>query len=317
MKKIALTTLITLLCVPFMYSQEMSKAEYVKELKSQFAEIEKTQITYQVFETFNKPLSEERRKELQKEVDFFQSLLEKRKNNELSEKELHKWRNVSNEELQKIVDQRNQRLEDQSVEAIYIYTTDGVKIRKDIIRPEGNPVQHCYIFDGYNGYMITPGDGKVRTGSNFAERWLLCRDFPRFGSGLELFLGDILQISGRETKKDNNETMTLTVSVDSRNNADSLLKFTMVDDNPFYWNQCDLVRNDRIHQRTVCRNFKNHNGLWLPNEVIIQEPRSGDFRDKAKLSLMDVKINEEVSLEKGFFDVNSLEKTTVLRFDRE
>jgi hypothetical protein len=288
----------------------------MEESKNHFAPYQKMEITYQVIETFAGPTGDYR-KELENEVEYYQLIIEQRNSNTLSDEEWKKWETISDESLQQTITSHLKRLENSPRDAVYIYTSDGVNMRKDVFRPEGNPMHHYYLFDGYNGYLITPEDGKVRTSPSFAEQWLNYQEFPRFGSGLDSSLGKTMHVQQVISNTENDNSTIFIVSNPTLDQKKYVMKITLLEENPLYWKTCEWKSGENTISRIICSDFRDHSGLLIPNVVIRQKPNNEDvMADEVHMTVIDVKINEEVEIEEGFFDLPSAENAKVARFNR-
>lgn len=313
-------SLILVLCVfafmsqGFVFAQLSSTHEYSEGVLQHFNGIKNTQITYQVFEYYEMNIAESYKQEYLDEIQKYQQLLDDRSSGALSEKDEKMWAPISDDALEKMIQERKHALRLEPTEAIYIFSTDGTKIRQDVIRPEALNVQEFYyLYDGLNGTMTTLNDNAVRTGDFLAHRWTDFGCFARFGSGLEKafkqsenYQTQLISEGGKQK---------LIVETAFLQKSGRHVKFTLLDSNPNYWTRCDQIQNDQVVIRYNCEDFEDYNGLLIPKIVNCQKPYADGFRDDFVLSLIDVKVNN-IEFSNDFFTASTTESPIVRRMDR-
>ncbi|MDP8242479.1 MAG: hypothetical protein P9L94_00250 [Candidatus Hinthialibacter antarcticus] len=317
MKRI-LITIITLFILTWnvaaqIDNNEITKVSLKSSLNETFTSIRNTEITYQAEENFFKKISDVDKNEFRKDIQYFKHVIEARKNGTLSPEDTRLFYLKSDEDLEASIAKREWLLDEDSKEAIYIFSTDGFRFRQDVYRPQVTDEDHSYIFDGINGFLVKTADNVVRSGDLFTEYWTNFNSFARFGSGLEkalqqntVYNTDIIS---------NNSGHHLIVENNSMQKKGIHLDFTLLDSNPIFWEKCEHKINNKTTLRIVCEDFKEHDGIMVPGIVRRQKPSKNGFEDEYVLTLLDVKINT-VEFPENFFNPPTVENSIVHRLTR-
>lgn len=283
-------------------------------MKGHFENTGNTQITYQCLEYYNVNMPGYDKEKLQAEIQKYQKLKEDRNNGKLTEDQEQFWLKVSDSDIDKIIDERTEVLKGRPTDAIYVFSTDGTKIRQDVYRPDAPNVQEFfYLYDGINGTMTTHNDNTVRTGDFLGQRWNNFSCFARFGSGIEKIFEQPENYQTRLVSEDGKQK--LIVENASLQNRGRQVKFTLLDSNLNYWTQCDHIQNGKVIIRFTCEDFEDNEGLLVPKIVHRQKPHFGTFRDEYVLTLIDVK-NGNVDFDSNFFTTSTSESPIVRRMER-
>lgn len=299
-----------------LYAQDLDIQVYGAAIQKQFEPFNNTQITYEGFEFYKvKSL------QIQSEIDFHQKnikeaqqILDARKNGTLSKEEEKYWAKITNEDLENIVEQNSNALDGKPTKVKFTLSTDGVKIREDVNRPEEPIVQdHFYLFDGINGTMTTLNDNKVRAGDFLTLRWTDFKGYSRYGSGMEKAFAQPENYQTRLVSEDGKQK--LVVETGSQQNRNCHVEFTLLDSNPYYWTQCDHVQNGKVIMRYICEDFENHDGLLVPRSVHKQRPSKNGLSDDFEITLSDAKVNV-VEFGEDFFKASPSESPIVRLMER-
>ncbi|MBI1390077.1 MAG: hypothetical protein GC154_16670 [bacterium] len=293
-------------------SAPLDRADYARLIQRQSRSVGNTRIIYQAVEYYFANAPEEERDDARREIANFQRLQRAKIAGTLAAEE-QLFYNKSDEWFNNVIAQHKKRLETQPTDAVYTYSTDGVRIRQDVYRPEGNPTDHYYLFDGVNGCMVTPHDSRIRTGDFLAARWTDFKSFARFGSGLDRLFQPRSQYNIRLIEEDG--VQKIIVESPTLQDREQHVEFTLLDSNPACWTQCDHVHNGKVFLRLTCGEFEEYGGLLVPRVVHHQKPYGESFRDDYALSLIKVET-EGVEFPDGFFNPPPPETSVVQRMQR-
>lgn len=309
---ISVFILVSMLLACFQISataETTSISELSASMKALFENVGNTQITYQCLEYYNVNMPDYDKDKIREEIQKYQKLKNDRNNGKLTEEQEQFWLKVSDSDIDKIIKERTDVLKGVPTDAIYVFSTDGAKIRQDVYRPDAPNVQEFfYLYDGLNGTMTTMTDNTVRTGDFLGQRWNNFSCFARFGSGMEKAFEQPENYQTRLVSEDGKQK--LIVENASLQGRSRQVKFTLLDSNPNYWTQCDHIQNGKVIIRFTCEDFEDNDGLLVPKIVHRQKPHFGTFRDEYVLTLIDVK-NGNIDFDDDFFTASTSESPIV------
>ncbi len=295
-------------------SQQTNLSDFSESLLQNFETVNNTQITYQALEYYEINMPNSMKQEYLDEIQQYQKLIDDRRRGTLSEKDEEMWSPISDDVLIKMIQERQYSLNPQPKEAIYIFSTDGAKIRQDVFRLNAiNTKEFFYLYDGVNGSLTTQEDNTVRTGDFLAHRWTNFSCFARFGSGMEKVFKQHVDYESHLVLKNGKQKLIVETAYLQRKNR--YVEFTLLDSNPNYWAQCDHIHNDVVITRYICEEFEDHNGFLVPKIVRNQKLYEDGLRDEYVLTLIDVKIND-IEFGDDFFKASTSETPIVRRMDR-
>ncbi|MDP8245295.1 MAG: hypothetical protein P9L94_14520 [Candidatus Hinthialibacter antarcticus] len=318
MNKRLILSSVSFLALFFVQSNAIAEVASILELsqsvQKEFQSVQNIQLTFQVLEFYDVNMPDSIIEDYKDEIQQYQKFLQDRKNKTLSSEEEQNWACVTDEDLEEMIAERQEAIKKQPVDAIYVFSSDGTKIRQDVYRPnEPNGTEHFYLYDGLNGTMTTVDDNVVRTGDFLTRRWTDFGCFARFGSGMETVFAPSAHYEKRLINKDG--VQKLFVESPTLQSRDRHVEFTLLDENPNYWTKCEHIQNGKVILQFVCEDFEDHGGLLVPKVVHSQKLFEDGFRDELVFTLIDVK-NGDVEFSDDFFTPSATESPIVRRMNR-
>lgn len=235
-------------------------------------------------------------------------LLDKRAAGEMTAEEAERWKHVDNGQLEEIIRSNERLLNGFRLDSTVVYANQGSKWRKDVRRPEEHNGHHYRLFDGEAGFAVTPDDKIVRTGEDFTLYSLNPAHSARPGSGIGVFLRNGYTVAGYDEAAGE-----LTLAHPAAPGAEWV--FTLLNDDPLYWRQCDFAVNGMVLERTVCGDFAGFGGLKVPQTAERFKEDGHGLKLVCEMTLLEAETKPE-GFAAGFFEAPDAESFEVANLER-
>jgi hypothetical protein len=282
-------------------AQSEEVAKYIARTETELSSIQNYQITY-----FGVLHSEPLSVDSPEYADFTNSIREmeqikaKLLSNNLTDREKAQYSRLTIADIDKSIESQQKMIAGEDAPTIHIYSRNDFNQRLDIIRPENEELNQIYLFDGYEGVMITEKDQQknVKLGPTFTMRWKKPGFAGGFGFNLNCFLGDGYCIDKIDST--NNQIKVISQIYLPEN---TYYLFTLLEDNNSYWKVVEECNEDgAVLHRIQCDNFAIESGVLIPHNLVFQaRNKAGALFVYSTLELIDAKINDAVFAE-NFFD---------------
>ncbi|MEW6233886.1 MAG: hypothetical protein AB1656_00735 [Candidatus Omnitrophota bacterium] len=287
--------------------EEINRAEDLKAyIQTTLATFVSYELSYSCI-SYYPPVSDKSRVENMKNaISEYQRIVKERTENTLSKEDENKWKYISNENFIELIRDQEKILNGFQIDSAHIISAKNGMMRLDKYWTDKKPNYQSFIFDGSEGICLE-NDKIIKSDGN-TRMWME----PTSGGGFGVNLNRFVQ-NGFSIVEFDSATKKLRINSDIYYPKTHYFEFTLLDENPAYWKQCDNINKGVVISRVLCDHFKEISGMLVPETVVMQKHgglQENGFIDLLKMTLSEARVNDVLFAE-DFFSIEPKENMEV------